>query len=123
MADDLFRGRFGVVIAFLTVVVFFGAFYFDIVTRNAIWIIFFFAFGGLNYWNYRITWRYRYLVSGVVFVLAGFAGLLNVFLSDLIQWRTIWLVAVILFVLAVPIAALLRSFGRRKYNEMTKLKN
>jgi hypothetical protein len=111
MADDLFRGRFGAIIAFLTVAVFFGAFYFDITTRNVIWIIFFFAFGGLNYWNYRITWKYRYLVSAVVFSLAGVAGLLNIFFSNLIQWRTIWLVTIILFVLSVPIAALLRSLG------------
>lgn len=123
-AEDLFKGRFGVIIAFLTVVVFFGAFYFELTTRNVIWIIFFFAFGDLNYWNWRITWKNRYLVSAVVFALAGVAGLLNVFYSNLFEWRTIWLVTIILFVLAVPISALLRSLSTNvKSDEMVKLKN
>jgi hypothetical protein len=118
MADDLFRGRLGAFIAFLTVVIFFGAFYFDdATTRGVIWVIFFFAFGGLNYWNYRITWRYRYLVSAMIFLLGGVAGLINIFFSNMIQWKTIWLVTIILFVLAVPITALLRGLGVWKRNE------
>ncbi|MBS3077214.1 hypothetical protein J4233_02990 [Candidatus Pacearchaeota archaeon] len=121
MADDLFRGKFGAIIAFAAVIFFLGGFYFDVATRNVIWIVFFFAFAGLNYWNHKITSRYRYLVTTVIFLLAGLVGIVNVFSGEIVQWKTIWMVTIILFVLAVPIAALLRGLsGRRNAEENNK---
>lgn len=120
MHRNLFLGRGGAITALLAVVFFFGGFYFDILIRNLIWVVFFFGFGAINFWNSRRTGKYRYVVTGIIFLLAGVVGLFNVFFFDTISWRAIWLITVVLFVLAVPIASLLRSIGiGRKGDENT----
>lgn len=110
MGDNIFSGRGGAIMATVAVVLFLGGFYFEsLFVRNLIWVIFFMGFAGVNFWNSKRTGKYRYLVTGVVFILAGVVGLFNIFFFDTISWRAIWLVSIIFFVLAQPIASLFRS--------------
>ncbi len=112
MADDLYGGKWGGVVAVVAVIAFLGAFYFEsLVVRNSIWIAFFFGFAIFNFINYKVTEKSKYLVSGVVFFIACAAGAFNAFARNFISWRAIWLISITLFVLAGPIASLLRSLG------------
>lgn len=121
MADDLYGGKWGGVVAVVAVIAFLGAFYFEnLAVRNGIWIAFFLGFAIFNFINYKVTEKSKYLVSGVVFVLACAVGAFNVFARHFISWRAIWLISITLFVLAAPIASLLRSLGvikKGKINE------
>ncbi|MBU0907863.1 MAG: hypothetical protein KKD18_04480 [Nanoarchaeota archaeon] len=117
MHRNLFVGHFGAIVALIAVIFFFGGFYFDVLVRNTIWTVFFFGFGIINLWNSKRTGRFRYVVTGTVFLLATVVGFFNTFFFDSIPWSAIWLISVILFVLAVPIASLLRSVGLGRNKE------
>lgn len=113
MSKNLFRGRIGALVAALAALIFFGAFYFDITTRNIIWTLFFIIYGIIYLVNFMLTQSYRYLVSAIAFFLASIVALINTFFIELFSWRTIWISAVILLVLSAPIAALLNGLGNK----------
>jgi hypothetical protein len=113
MERELFDGKFGVLIAALAAVVFFGAFYFSLGVRNFIWTIFFFVYAGVYFWDYRRTGKMRDLISAVVFLLAGITAVVMLFGLG-ISWQMLWISTIVLYVLSGPIAALLRGiFGKK----------
>jgi len=119
MADDLYSGRWGGLVAATGLIFFLGAFYFEnLLIRNSIWVAFFLGFAVFNFLNYKRTNKHRYLISSCIFLLAFASGSVNNFIKGFISWRAIWLISITLFVLSDPIASLFRSLGilKREYS-------
>jgi predicted membrane-bound mannosyltransferase len=112
--DNIFNGKVGAIMAILAVALFLGAFYFDTFIRNTVWTILFAILGGLHFWNYKLTWRRKYLAASAIFWLATIVSIANAFL-EIISWKTIWITTIVLYVLSRPLAALFRRFRRQRY--------